>query len=153
MRIRSIWAKDIPPVRVFEVDDLSDVVVLAGPNGVGKTRLVEGFIQTFQNPVHHPQVRFVIEATTSDEKRQWGKSVLDTGDAQDADRLIKLLRRTKTRARWTSSLIRFESDRSIQQIKPYQFQWDAGDPWEEEIGWNSAFAPLRNRFQDTQHSI
>lgn len=153
MRIRSIWAKDIPPVRVFEVEDLSDVVVLAGANGVGKTRLVEGFIHAFQSPVKNLQVRFVIEATNDHEKSLWGKSVLDTSDPGDAQLLSTLLQRNRKRGQWTSSVIRFESDRTIQNISPYTFQWDVGDPWGEEISWNVAFKPLKTRFQDTQHSI
>lgn len=40
MRISEIYASDIPPVKLFSADQLSDVVVLAGPNGVGKTRLI-----------------------------------------------------------------------------------------------------------------
>jgi len=50
MRIRSIHAANVPPVGLFSVDDLSDVVVLAGPNGVGKTRLVESILSAFRNP-------------------------------------------------------------------------------------------------------
>jgi predicted ATPase len=36
MRINSITAQDVMSVRRFEVSELSDIVVLAGPNGVGK---------------------------------------------------------------------------------------------------------------------
>lgn len=50
MRIRSIEVKNHPPVLDFAVDQLSDVIVLAGPNGVGKTRLIEALNQKFQNP-------------------------------------------------------------------------------------------------------
>ena len=39
MRIRAIHALDVPPVIRFVAEELTDVVVLAGPNGVGKTRL------------------------------------------------------------------------------------------------------------------
>ena len=49
MRIKKILAKDILPVKLFEVDNLSDLVVIAGPNGVGKTRLISGILQYMQN--------------------------------------------------------------------------------------------------------
>lgn len=32
------------PVKHFSVNNLSDVIVLAGRNGVGKTRLVQGIL-------------------------------------------------------------------------------------------------------------
>jgi hypothetical protein len=44
VRIAGATITDTPPVRLFEVGQLSDVVVLAGPNGVGKTRLVQAII-------------------------------------------------------------------------------------------------------------
>jgi hypothetical protein len=37
MRINEITATNVPPVKSFFVAGLSDVVVLAGANGVGKT--------------------------------------------------------------------------------------------------------------------
>lgn len=49
MRIKAIRARNISPVKVFEVESLSDVVVIAGPNGVGKTRLVNALLAYFQN--------------------------------------------------------------------------------------------------------
>ena len=49
MRIKRISVSDIAPVKRFDVDDLSDLVVIAGPNGVGKTRLVSGLLSLFQS--------------------------------------------------------------------------------------------------------
>lgn len=82
MKVKSIEAKDVPPVKQFSVDDLSNVVVLAGPNGVGKTRLVQEFLQAFR--AGRPNIRFVIEATSRSELDSWGKSLLDTSIAEDA---------------------------------------------------------------------
>ena len=45
MRLSQIVAENIPPLKGFSVDQLSDVVVFAGPNGVGKTRLVNTLLQ------------------------------------------------------------------------------------------------------------
>lgn len=55
--------------------------------------------------------------------------------------------------KWQSSILQFESDRSIQRLQPYAFNWDVGDPWEEDIGWDQTFGFLRDRFQDTLHSL
>jgi hypothetical protein len=48
VRIKAISAKDIEPIKFFQVDDLSDVVVIAGPNGVGKSRLLNWVLNFFQ---------------------------------------------------------------------------------------------------------
>ena len=154
MRIKEIAAKDVLPVRQFRVDSLSDVVVIAGQNGVGKSRLVDGLIARFQNPHVHPGgVRLLVEATCERERTAWGQLVLDTDVPPDLQKLAGTLQANKSRTKWESSVIHFESDRSIAQIHPYQFNWDVVDPWGEALGWNMTFGGLKARFQDTLHSL
>lgn len=159
MRLRELHAANVNPVKLFSVQDLSDVVVFAGPNGVGKTRLVETTLAAFQNPNSYraagsqPNLRLIIEATSLTEKQEWGKDLLDTADANDAQKLTQTLRKGRRRSNWNSSVLNFESDRTILQIHPYQFTWDYQNPFEEGIGWNVSFSGLKSRFQDTLHSI
>lgn len=153
MRLRSIEVKNHPPVLNFAVDYLSDVIVLAGPNGVGKTRLIEALNQKFQNPTGFGNVALQVEATCKTEHRDWGKSILNTAHPQDSQRLSATLQKARRRTNWQSSVLQFESDRSIQKIAPFSFSWDINDPWTEDIGWNLGFSRLRERFQDTQHSL
>ena len=152
MRINSITAQDVMPVRRFAVNNLSDVVVLAGPNGVGKTRLIGAMLAAFQN-IGSPTVRFIIDATSNSEKEKWQASSLDTAKPVDARKLSVTLQQNRKRSRFESSVINFESDRSIQQIAPFQFSWDFQDPFEEAVGWQVGYGGLRTRLQDTIHSI
>lgn len=154
MRIKNIAAQDVLPVRHFQINDLSDVVVIAGQNGVGKSRLVDGLIAKFRNPTGSQSgVRLLIEATCDYERKTWGQSTLDTANPQDLQKLSRTLQANKSRTKWESSVIHFESDRSIAQIQPYQFNWDVIDPWGEALGWNTTFGGLKARFQDTLHSL
>lgn len=153
MRITGIHVRDIMPIRRFEVEGLSDVVVFAGANGVGKTRLLEALIQFLRNIPVGPDRWITVEATTKVEREQWGKSMLDTRVQRDADALRQTLQQRRKRAGQRSSVLNFESDRSIAQIKPYAFTWEAYDPFDEEVGWEVGLSYLRNRFQDTLHSI
>jgi len=157
MRLLEIRARDTPPIRNFSADQLSDIVVLAGPNGVGKTRLVEAILQCFQNPHSYSgaeaRVALLIDATCPTETSEWGKAQLRTEDAADAQLLIATLKKAKRRNNWESSVLNFESDRTIQRIEPLNFTWDFQDPWIENIGWNLGFGGLRDRFQDTLHSL
>lgn len=159
MRLRAIHAANVNPVKLFSVQDLSDVVVFAGPNGVGKTRLVETTLAAFQNPNSYraagpqPNLRLIIEATSPTEKQEWGKDLLDTADSNDAQKLTQTLQKGRRRSNWQSSVLNFESDRTILQIQPYQFTWDYQNPFEEGVGWNVSFSGLKGRFQDTLHSI
>lgn len=153
VRIAAIDIRNVPPVAEFSVSALSDVVVLAGPNGVGKTRLIQSMLQAFQGGGAQANVRLLIEATNSGESTTWGKRSLNTQSPDDLRILNTALRQNRRRSDWKNSVIHFESDRTIQQIQPVAFSWELGDPWEESIGWNMTFSGLRNRFQDTVHSL
>jgi predicted ATPase len=159
MRLRSINAEKVNPVKRFYVDGLSDIVVFAGPNGVGKTRLVEATLASFRNPIAYrgtgsqPKVQLIIEATNSLEKNEWGKDVIDTSVVSDVQLLTRSLQKARRRSNWQGSVLNFESDRTILQVQPYMFTWDYQDPFEEGVGWDVSFSGLKARFQDTLHSI
>lgn len=152
MRVVQIDASNIAPVSRFAVGSLSDVVIIAGPNGVGKTRLIQHVLQAFQSPSGNP-VRLIVESTNQRERDEWGKATLDTHVLNEAGLLTTTLQKSKRRANWESSVIQFESDRSIQQVTPYTFSWDYSDPFEEGVGWNYTFSGLKARFSDTVHTL
>lgn len=153
MRLVKITARDVRPVQYFSVENLSDVIVLAGPNGVGKTRLINALVGCFQAPVNNPQVAVLLAATSQAEAKEWAKNELDTSNVGDAKKLSQTLQKARRRSNWESSVVNFESDRSIQQVAPYNFNWDFQDPYTESVNWNLSFGGLRGRFQDTLHSI
>jgi ABC-type lipoprotein export system ATPase subunit len=140
-------------VRRFEIDDLSDVVVIAGPNGVGKTRLIQSILDRLRGSQPQPGTAGVVVATCDDERQQWGKEALDLATAEDTQRLLATLSAGRRRRNWRSSLINFESDRTIQNLQPYPFAFDMPDPSEEQIGWDVTFTPLKTRFHDTVHAM
>src|ERR1700722_9489924 len=104
MRLREIHASHISPVEQFSAEELSDVVVLAGPNGVGKTRFIGTLLAYIQVPGNfpgtvagQPKIRLVLESTNPIETSEWGKSTLDTQDPQDVFRLTRTLQKTRRR--------------------------------------------------------
>ncbi|NVL89555.1 MAG: ATP-binding protein [Desulfobacterales bacterium] len=153
MRIRAIHAESIPPVQVFSVSELSDTIVIAGPNGVGKTRLIESLLKYFRAPQKVTNIKLELEATCKEEADAWGKKTLETQNPEDTQKFTVTLQRNRQRRKWRSSIILFESDRTIQKIQPFHFTFDLADPYEESIGWDVTFGYMRNRFQDTLHSI
>ncbi|HET9137596.1 MAG TPA: ATP-binding protein, partial [Candidatus Kapabacteria bacterium] len=156
MRLKSIYAQNVPPVKLFQINDLSDVVIIAGPNGVGKSRLLQSLLTFVQNPTRNTQThnfKLIVEATCKEESQSWGKSFLDTTNNADAELLKETLQQNKRRGHWKSGVLFFESDRSLQQVQPFAFTWEFADPYEENIGWNSTFGGIKSRYQDTVHSI
>ena len=64
-----------------------------------------------------------------------------------------MLQANRRRRNLRSSILQFESDRTIQNLQPYAFTWDITDPMDEELGWNFSFQGWKNRWQDTVHSM
>ena len=114
MRIASITVVDVPPVRRFEVKGLSDLVVIAGPNGVGKTRLVSSLLAHLRNPGKQ-QVSFEIEATDDSERSAWGKTLLNTCNADDAQKMRGMVQQNRSRRNFKNSVLYYESNRAIQR--------------------------------------
>ena len=153
MKIKAITTTGIPPIKHFSIDNCSDVLVLAGPNGVGKTRLMNHIIRHFETAQPSSTTQVVIEATNEEEAQAWGRSTLETKSSEDMRLLRRTLHVNRRRHNWQSSVLRFESDRSISKISPFPFSWDDADPYDEQINWNITFSPMRARFQDTLHSM
>ena len=154
MRIKKISATNIPPVENFIVDDLKDLVVIAGPNGVGKTRLVNEILRSFRTPRSNKKPgNFIIEATDQSEQDAWGLLELDTTISEQATTLQNFLRQNRRRRNFRNSVLYYESNRTIQQVRPLVFEFDMPDPWDEDISWDFTLDGLNNRWEDTQHAI
>jgi len=154
MRLRSISVRNALPVRYFAVDNLSDLIVLAGPNGVGKTRLLQRIMDYLRGAVPNPDVKGQIEATSAEERKSWGgRTTLDMESAEDMALFRTTLQVNRRRRNLRSNLVNIESDRTIQQLQPLAFAWDMPDPEDEDIQWDVTFGGMRNRFQDTVHSM
>jgi len=153
MQIVEINAKNKPPIRNFEVANLSNVIVLAGPNGIGKTRLIQEIINLLKNPRTDPTIAIKITATSQAELDLWGKDSLSTLDSNDLSILKQHLHKKRKRGKWASSVVYLDSFRTFEPVQPFQWSWDFGDPLDEEIGWDLLFNPFKNRFQDTIHAI
>lgn len=154
MKLVEFQVRDTPPIRIVEMSDLTEVVVVAGPNGVGKTRATTSLLNHFQNPTPNPNVRLKLVATTPAEKELWGGlETLNTADDKESQILRSFLQRGQKRGELRGGVLNFDSSRSFEAIQPYQWSWDFQDPFEEDLGWNYSFQPVRNRFQDVIHSM
>ncbi len=97
MKLVSYKIHGFPPLSQFEVTELSDIVVLAGPNGVGKTNLLTSLLGAFQNPGAMPSPVAVVLATNRKEEETWGQKTLSTAVPAEADKLRAFLQRNQKR--------------------------------------------------------
>ena len=153
MKLKSYAIQGYPPISRFEVRDLADVVVLAGPNGVGKTSLLTNLLNLFQNPGNMQNAEAIVEATSQEEEQNWGQKTLRSSVQDEAQKLRRFLQRNQKRGQLRSGLINFDSARQLEQIQPYIFSWNFSDPFFEDVGWHHSFQPMKGRFEDTIHSM
>ena len=89
--------------------DLSDLVVFAGPNGIGKTRLVSLLLDKFRNPAAVHAARMVIRATNTDEIGEWGSDTLDLSTPDGAAKLHRTMNRRQRRGKTQSKVLNFDA--------------------------------------------
>lgn len=132
---------------------LSNRIVIAGPNGVGKTRLLDAIIQELMNPQFTGN-RVRVAATCEEEVSTWqNRRELDLGVAPDYGFLQQTLQQQRSRKSFQSSLIKFESNRTVQRLTALPFQFEFPDPDAEQISWDSGLQTMESRFQDVIHTI
>src|SRR3569833_314933 len=108
MRLTAIYASDVHPVKRFEIANLSDVVVIAGQNGVGKSRLIGGLLGRFQNlNAIQNNIRLVVEATSENERNAWQQNSLDTSIQAAAIKFLSTLQSFFCRSFWCCCVFLF----------------------------------------------
>lgn len=153
MRLKSFGVVGRGPVKRVEVSDLSDVAVLAGPNGVGKTSINNAILDLAQNPRVDPNLWMVIEATCDAERAAFDGQTIDTRQPLGCRQLAVLLQRNQRRNKFESSFLNFDSDRAIRNVQNFPFSWDITNPLLEDVSWATGFQTLSNRYNDVRHSL
>jgi ABC-type cobalamin/Fe3+-siderophores transport system ATPase subunit len=153
MRLHTVTIRNSGPVKLISAENLADVVVLAGPNGVGKTSIINAIVEHLRNPNPSQHVQLTIQTTRADERTRWTKDAITTANSDDASKLRSTLQRNQRRNSYQSSVLHFDSDRAIRNIQSYTFSWDIGNPLMEDVGWDLGFSKLYDRYNDVRHSL
>lgn len=153
MRVSAFEVRATGPIKLVSVSNLADVVVLAGPNGVGKTNINNALLRAARDPGSDRSIWMIVEATDDTERQKWGKSTLDTRVPNDAQILRSALQRNQRRNKYESSFLNFDSDRAVRNVQNFGFSWDIGDPLAEDVGWDLGLQSLQNRYNDVRHSL
>lgn len=152
MKIKSLEIKDYPPIKNLSLKDLGDIVIIAGANGSGKTRLKDAIVQTLQNGSH---MTLEIISTRKEEEEAFGAESITTIQGQQNQNLIQYIhnRRFGGRARYVGSLVQIDSQRNIETIKYNPINYVVSDPDDQETQANWGYQPFSNRWQDFMNYI
>lgn len=146
MRIKELNLNNWTVIRQADFQNLSDFVVIAGPNGVGKTKIKEAIVYIFQNNGNPPPgSKVVLEATNDEERAAWGNNEVSLPQPAMWNFFAKNNKRLKTKSR----LIQIDSNRVVENVSFQQLTFQSiGDPEQEEVGYNYGFNNVRDRFKD-----
>jgi predicted ATP-dependent endonuclease of OLD family len=146
MRIKSLYINNWNVIREANFENLGDFVVVAGPNGVGKTQIKDVICYIFQNNGNPPpNCRVTLQATNQTEMDIWKKEEFSLpfqpfwGFFSQANKKIK----TKSR------LIQIDANRAIDTIEFRQLTFDQiGDPENENTNYSYGISSIKDRFTD-----
>lgn len=146
MRIKELRLNNWEVIRQVDLLELSDFVVIAGPNGVGKTKIKNAIVYIFQNSGNPPAgSNVILEATNQQETNSWGKSEFSLPQNNFWTFFTSNTKRLKSKSR----LIQIDSNRSVDSIQFQQLTFNQiGDPENEDVGYNYGFNNVKSRFED-----
>ena len=145
MKINSLEINDFAPIKHLKIDDMGDVVIIAGANGSGKTRLKEAIVRTLQGNTH---MSLAITATRPKEKKDFGGAVINVTQGIKNEELINYMKkRSFGRGQYVGSLVQIDSHRNIQPTKYNQVSWQISDPDNQKTQSDFYFTNFTNRWQ------
>lgn len=147
MRIKELRFQNYEVIREANLDNLVDFVVIAGPNGVGKTKIKDAIVYIFQHSGNPPQgCSVILEATNPEEEKDWGNRTITLPNQGFLNRFMKPNKRLKTLGKF----IHIDSAREIEGAVPFrQFPMgEIGSPDEEDIGSDFAARRVKDRFSE-----
>ena len=148
MKITALEIKDYPPIKNLKMENLGSIVIIAGANGSGKTRLKEAIIQTLQG---NSVMDMTIGATRPEEQdaKYFGSKILEVKQGIANQVLNNYISSRKYGSgKYVGSLVQIDSNRSIQTLKYTPVNWLGGDPDDIETVSNFYFNSFSNRWQD-----
>ncbi|NMC35449.1 AAA family ATPase [Candidatus Beckwithbacteria bacterium] len=151
MRIQTISIANYPPIKNLKIENLSNVVIIAGANGSGKTRLKEAIIQTFQGS---PQMSLEIRATKDEEKQRFNDDSINVIQGQSNQILNQYMQsRSFGRGKYVGSLVQIDSDRNITTTKYNKINYQTSDPDDQDSPSTFYCQNFANRWQDFMNYI
>ncbi len=151
MKLRAILVEELPPIKRAEFDNLGSVVIIAGANGSGKTRLKQAIIDTVRNP-NGAQLNLSFEATRPVEVEAWGDSV-DVRRGESNPAFAQYMGSRTRGGTYTGTVVQIDSQRSINNVNFQPLNLSTPDPDDQDVDFFVYLNPFTNRWNDTVNKI
>lgn len=154
MKIKSLKISNHQPIKNLELDNLGSIVIIAGANGAGKTRLKQAIIQTLREATS-PVMDLTLVATRPEEKDKYFQS--ETLEVKNGERNTTLQNYIKSRqyggGKYVGSLVQIDSQRNIQTVQYNAVNWLGTDPDDQDTPNTFYFQDFTDRWQDFMNYI
>lgn len=151
MKISSLELKDFPPIKNLKIDELNDLVIIAGANGSGKTRLKNAIVQTLQGT---PLMSLTLLSTKDEEDVRFEGNKIVVQQGQTNDVLNQYMQsRSFGRGRYVGSLVQIDSNRNIQTTQYPQISWQVSDPDDQATPYNWGYQEFTSRWTEFMNYI
>lgn len=152
MRIDRISLKDFPPIKNIDIQTSSNLVIIAGANGSGKTRLKEAIVYSFVKP-NEPQVSLSLKTTRTEEEIDWRANSLQVVAGNDCPELRKYLSTRTGNNSFLGTLVQVESNRKIGTVQFQSITSTTPDPDEQGLDHSWHLDTIANRWNKLVNNI
>jgi len=152
MRLDRIGLSNYPPIRSLEIEASSNVLIIAGANGSGKTRLKNALVYSFNQP-GAPQASLTLSATRREEEEAWGVKSLTVTAGQRSEALERYLSTRRGANAYIGAVIQIDSDRAVQPVRFEQYTLATPDPDDQDVNYSWYLSPFIGRWQEVVNRI
>lgn len=153
MKIEAISARNIEPIRSLDIQGMGSVVIIAGANGSGKTRLKQAIVETFQNP-SAPRLTVTLRSTRPEEARDRWQGDLLSIQAGQQNGVFSSYMNSRTRGgSYTGTLIQIDANRAVTNVNFQALNLSTPDPDDLEMDVRYYLNPFLNRWHETVNKI
>ncbi|HNE04904.1 MAG TPA: AAA family ATPase [Anaerolineales bacterium] len=145
MRIERITLTDYPPIKNIDIQISANLVIVAGANGSGKTRLKEAIIYPFAT-AHESQISLLLRSTTPDEESILGQEYLEINQGKISTTLRNYLQTRTGKNAFSGSIIQIESNRTVRPVQFQSITSSTPDPDEQGLDHSLYLDNLSNRW-------
>lgn len=146
MKIQSLEITDYPPIKYLKLENLGNIVIIAGANGSGKTRLKQAIVQTLQN---NSVMNLTIAATRQREEDYFSGEAIKIEKSTRNQIFQKYVSsRNYGQGEYVGSFVQIDADRDIKTVKYTPINYQINDPDEQSTPNNFYGQPFSTRWQD-----
>jgi len=153
MKIKSFQVTEYKPIKNIKIENLGEVVIIAGANGAGKTRLKQAIVATFQN---NPLMDLTIQATRKEESgpKYFNGHMLELKKGVQNQIFSNYINSRKFGfGKYVGSLVQIDSKRNLETLQYNQVSYQVSDPDDADTPPSWGYGSFIDRWRDFMNYI